>query len=68
MGRGVVLEAMASGICVVASATSVNEFLLGHGRGMLVEPENVNGIKDKIMISLKKREICKNMGKKLVAL
>lgn len=62
--QGVVLEAMASGICVVASATSVNEFLLGHGRGMLVEPENINGIKDNIMISLKKREICKNMGKK----
>lgn len=62
--QGVILEAMASGICVVASNTDANKSLLENERGMLVEPENINGIKDKIMISFKEREICKNMGKK----
>lgn len=31
---------------------------------MLVEPENINGIKDKIMLSFKERDFCKNTGKK----
>lgn len=49
---------------MVASCTAVNKSLLGNGRGMLVEPENINGIKDKIMLSFKERDFCKNTGKK----
>lgn len=50
--QGVLLEAMSSGNKVIASSSKINDEILADGRGMLVNPEDVNSIVDAICRAL----------------
>ncbi len=61
--QGVILEAMASGVCVIASNTKINAELLNNNCGILIDPENIDDIADKIQYCFQKRNLCKQIGK-----
>lgn len=60
--QGALLEAMSSGVTVVASNTNVNIKLLDKGRGILIDPDNIDDISDKICKLALNKSACHEIG------
>ena len=61
--QGVVLEAMASGLCVIATDTKTNKKLLTPKRGFVIKPNSYKSISKQILFCFNNRNTVVTYGK-----